>query len=150
MDCFTDVFTTFLNLGTFQLCCCLWRVRHLNLCSEDERRSYRFGTSVCDASRILFFAQRKQKYFFPPELRLPPFQRVPQLIRTFSPPNVNNADYFKYVLRYSPKWLGGEEWLSKLLFLFFCEMYLRKACFHQGKERTLHSFVPSSSCSFTH
>ncbi len=25
MDCFTDVFTMFLDLGTFQLCCCLWR-----------------------------------------------------------------------------------------------------------------------------
>ncbi len=25
--------------------CCLWRVRHLNLCSEDERRSYGFGTT---------------------------------------------------------------------------------------------------------
>ncbi len=52
MDCFTDIFTKFLDLGTFQLCCCLWRDRalrfhqkHLNLCSEDERRSYGFGTT---------------------------------------------------------------------------------------------------------
>ncbi len=29
MDCFIDVLTTFLGLGTFQLCCCLWRVRKL-------------------------------------------------------------------------------------------------------------------------
>ncbi len=27
---FTDVFTTFLDLGTFQLCCCLWSVRQLS------------------------------------------------------------------------------------------------------------------------
>ncbi len=26
MDCFTDVFTTFLDLGTFQLSCYIWRV----------------------------------------------------------------------------------------------------------------------------
>ncbi len=38
-----------LGLGTFQLCCCLCRVRKLSdfikniLCSEDERRSYGFG-----------------------------------------------------------------------------------------------------------
>ncbi len=30
MDWFTDVLTTFLDLGTFQLCCCLWRVRELS------------------------------------------------------------------------------------------------------------------------
>ncbi len=30
MDCFTHVFTTFLDLGTFQLCCCLLRVRELS------------------------------------------------------------------------------------------------------------------------
>ncbi len=42
-----DVFTTFLNLGTFQLRCCLWEgqialrfhQKYLNLCSEDEQRS---------------------------------------------------------------------------------------------------------------
>ncbi len=43
MDHFNNVLTTFLGLGTFQLCCCLWRVRklsdfiqqkNLNLCSE--------------------------------------------------------------------------------------------------------------------
>ncbi len=53
MDCFTDVFTMFLGLGTFQLCCCLWEgqralwfhQKYLNLCSEDERRSYEFGTT---------------------------------------------------------------------------------------------------------
>jgi len=32
----------------------------------------------------------------------------------------NPTEYIKYVLRYSPKWktmeLGGEEWLSKVLF----------------------------------
>ncbi len=27
IDCFTDVFTMFLDLGTFQLGCCLWRVK---------------------------------------------------------------------------------------------------------------------------
>ncbi len=27
-DYFTDVFATFLHLETFQLCCCLWRVRN--------------------------------------------------------------------------------------------------------------------------
>ncbi len=45
MDCFTNVLATFLDLGTFQLCCCLCRVRELldfikNLCSKDERRYY--------------------------------------------------------------------------------------------------------------
>ncbi len=30
MDYFTDVLTTFLDLGTFQLCCCLCRVRELS------------------------------------------------------------------------------------------------------------------------
>ncbi len=53
MDCFTDVLTTFLGLGTFQLHCSLGRVRklsdfikkYLNLCSEDEQRSYGFGTT---------------------------------------------------------------------------------------------------------
>ncbi len=43
----------FLGLGTFRLRCCLCRVREisdfikkcLNLCSEDERRSYGFGTT---------------------------------------------------------------------------------------------------------
>ncbi len=30
MDCFTDVLTTFLGLGTFQLCYCLCRVRELS------------------------------------------------------------------------------------------------------------------------
>ncbi len=29
IDCFTDILTMFLGLGTFQLCCCLWRVRKL-------------------------------------------------------------------------------------------------------------------------
>ncbi len=29
-DCFTDVLITFLGLGTFQLHCCLWRVRELS------------------------------------------------------------------------------------------------------------------------
>ncbi len=27
---FTDILTTFLGLGTFQLCCCLWRLRKLS------------------------------------------------------------------------------------------------------------------------
>ncbi len=51
MDCFTDVFTTFMDLGTFQLCFCLWvwalwfHQKHLHLCSEDERRSWGFGTT---------------------------------------------------------------------------------------------------------
>ncbi len=30
MDYFTDVLATFLDLGTFQLSCCLWRVRELS------------------------------------------------------------------------------------------------------------------------
>ncbi len=40
MDYFTDVLATFLDLGTFQLSCCLWRVRQLsdqnyhNLCPK--------------------------------------------------------------------------------------------------------------------
>ncbi len=42
-------------------------------------------------------------------------------MHALSPPNVNNDDYVKCILRYSPKWrktqLWGEEWLSKL-FLF--------------------------------
>ncbi len=50
---FIDVFTMFLDLGTLQLHCCLWKgqralgfhLKHLNLCSEDERRSYGFGTT---------------------------------------------------------------------------------------------------------
>ncbi len=29
MDYFNDVLTTFLGLGTFQLCCCLWSLRKL-------------------------------------------------------------------------------------------------------------------------
>ncbi len=29
MDYFTDVLATFLELGTLQLCCCLWRVLKL-------------------------------------------------------------------------------------------------------------------------
>ncbi len=51
IDCFTNVLTAFLGLGTFQLHCCQCRVRklsdfikkYLNLCSENERRSYGFG-----------------------------------------------------------------------------------------------------------
>ncbi len=50
MDYFTNVLTTFLGLGIFQLHCFLWRVtelsdfiKNLNLCSEDEQRSYGFG-----------------------------------------------------------------------------------------------------------
>ncbi len=30
MDCFTNVLTKFLGLGTFQLRCCLWKVRELS------------------------------------------------------------------------------------------------------------------------
>ncbi len=45
-DYFTDVLATLLDLGTFQLCCCLWEgqralglhQKYLNLCSEDEWR----------------------------------------------------------------------------------------------------------------
>ncbi len=53
MDYFTDLLATFLDLGTFQLYCCLWEgqtalrchQKYLNLCSEDKRRSYRFETT---------------------------------------------------------------------------------------------------------
>ncbi len=50
MDYFTNLLATFLDMGTFQLCCCLWRnfffkQKYLNLCSNDERRSYGFGTT---------------------------------------------------------------------------------------------------------
>ncbi len=48
MDCFTDFFATFLDLGTL----CMegqralgFHQKYLNLCSEDERRSYGFGTT---------------------------------------------------------------------------------------------------------
>ncbi len=30
MDSFTDVSTMFVDLGTFQLRCCLWRIRELS------------------------------------------------------------------------------------------------------------------------
>ncbi len=51
MDYFTDILNNFLDLGTLQLRCCLWEnqrairfhKKYLNLCSEDEWRSYRFG-----------------------------------------------------------------------------------------------------------
>ncbi len=59
MDYFTDVLTTFLGLGTFQLHCCLWRVglhqKYLNLCSEDEQRSYEFGTAWGWVINYIFF-----------------------------------------------------------------------------------------------
>ncbi len=53
MDYFTDLLATFLDLGTVQLCCCLWEgqralrfhQKYLNLCSEDERMSYGFETT---------------------------------------------------------------------------------------------------------
>ncbi len=50
-NCFTDVFTTFLDLGTFQLLSVEGHIalrfhqKHLNLCSGDERRSYGFVTT---------------------------------------------------------------------------------------------------------
>ncbi len=40
MDCFTDVLTTFLDLGTL-----LFHQKFLNLSSEDEQTSYGFGTT---------------------------------------------------------------------------------------------------------
>ncbi len=53
MNYFTDVLAMFLDLGTLQLCCCLWEgqralrfhQKHLNLGSENEQRSYGFGTT---------------------------------------------------------------------------------------------------------
>ncbi len=49
MDFFSNVLTTLLGLGKFWFPCCLCRVRfhqkYLNLCSEDEQRSYWFGTT---------------------------------------------------------------------------------------------------------
>ncbi len=53
MEYFTDRLATFLDMGTFQLCCCLWEglkalrfnQKHLNFCSDDEQRSYWFGTT---------------------------------------------------------------------------------------------------------
>ncbi len=55
------VLTTFLGLGTFQLHCCLCRVRdppqfnqkYLTLCSEYKGRSYRFGMTQVINDRIL-------------------------------------------------------------------------------------------------
>ncbi len=46
-------------------------------------------------------------------------QRLLRRLRSCArfPPSLNSADYVKYVLRYPPL-LGGEDWLSKLLFLF--------------------------------
>ncbi len=52
MDCFTDVLTTFLVLGTFQLRCCLCRVRELSdliknilICVLKMNRGLGFGTT---------------------------------------------------------------------------------------------------------
>ncbi len=50
MDYFNDVLATFLDLGTFQLymqgqTALRFHEKYLNLCSEDERRSYRFETT---------------------------------------------------------------------------------------------------------
>ncbi len=50
MAYFTNVLTKFLELGTFELCCVSmeglrdlgFHQKYLNLCSEDEQRSYGF------------------------------------------------------------------------------------------------------------
>ncbi len=60
MAYFTDLLATFLDMETFQLCCCQWRVnfsqKPLNLCSDDEPRSYGFGTtSGCVINDISFY-----------------------------------------------------------------------------------------------
>ncbi len=106
-------------------------------CSQVQKRSKYIGktvhvTSVAqlqffDATRILFFAQRKQKqqnllnHSSPPSYVSHHFREHHNAYARFSlsvnnayyedyvnvhafPPNVNNADYVKYVLRYSPKW----------------------------------------------
>ncbi len=52
MDCFTDVFTTFLDHGNISVVllsmkdqiALRFHQKHLDLCSEDKRRSYGFGT----------------------------------------------------------------------------------------------------------
>ncbi len=53
MDYFIDVLATFLELGTFQLHCCLWEgqralefhQKYLHLCFEDKQKTYGFGTT---------------------------------------------------------------------------------------------------------
>ncbi len=49
MDCFTDVLAMFLGLGTFALLsgqrALRFHQKYLHLCSKDEQRSYRFGTT---------------------------------------------------------------------------------------------------------
>ncbi len=53
MDCFTDVLTTFLETGNIKVVLLSmegqkalgFHQKYLNLCSEDERKSYEFGTT---------------------------------------------------------------------------------------------------------
>ncbi len=52
MDCFTDVFTTFLDLETFQLRCCLWRTdsspissKNILICVRRWMKVLRVGTT---------------------------------------------------------------------------------------------------------
>ncbi len=56
MDYFTNLLVMFLDMGTFQDMCLVllsmeslralkFKQKHLNLCSDDERRSYGFGTT---------------------------------------------------------------------------------------------------------
>ncbi len=94
----------------------------------------------CDAMRILFFHKGNKNnnllnHSSPPSYIFHHFREYHNAYAGFClsvnnayyaafvharafPPNVNNADYIKYILKYSPKWrttqLEGEEWLSKL------------------------------------